>query len=627
MQQHTKLCTYRTLTALDITNRIMRKDNYLIALINGDVIDVRLFPPAVSLQYEPIQPPASPPSEEAVSSSWVWSTLLESIIRLCVLDPIPAADFTLSPAYTGADAARQLRWRFIRYGLLTLLFLPFLFLFLSILFILRHAEELHNKRSLSSSRQWGLFSQWKLREFNELSHFFHHRLALASQAASVYITQFPSPFTSILCAGVAYCAGAVVGVLLLMTLSGSAMNAHVLDRSLLWWLAIFSGILAVSRSFVHSPSTSSASATPTPATAFSRLTSFTHYHPRQWRGAEHTMQVHNAVVAMYQTPVSAFLKEMTALLVCPLVLLFILPGQSERVVDYVRKHSVEVSGVGVVCDSARFELGEEVDVRERGGGKTKRRRRGGLTVAGGKDAKSFLSFSINHQHWKVAGVDEDPTHSPRRHARERLLLSIAEDVHADSSYQRQPRRERGGGRGRRDRSVDSLGSESSDESLSASPSRSVSPSSGRGGGQGGLTASDRHLLVSFADLLGESTRGSRMMGSSIGGGSMMGSMRGSRGQLKGKAGRMQVEMRESVGEVMRSKMFAVLEKRVEEEEEGQDEEVEMRERQREVSRDDGGGISRLGSESGVVSRSQVRTGSLRRTRLEVSVPVRRSSDG
>ena len=682
MQQHTKLCTYRTLTALDITNRIMRKDNFLVALVNADAIDVRIRPSHASLRYEPIDSlhnHKETAEEEAVSSAWEWGTLLESVVRRCVLDHIPSSDFTLSTSYTSAHAAISLRRRLYWHGALTLLFLPFLFLFLSILFILRHAEELHNKRgSLSSSRQWSTFSQWTLREYNELPHFFHHRLSLASVYATEYLHQFPTPLTSILCGGVAYCAGAVVGVLLLMTLSGSAMMAHLYDRSLLWWLAVFSAVLAISRSLVQTPPSSSTthpSSTPTPSLSFSRLTSYTHYHPRQWRGSEHTSLVHDAISAMYQTPVSAFLREMAALLVCPLVLLYVLPSQSERVVEFVVKHSVEVSGVGVVCDSARFELSDDVQVREEqedegGAGRRGRRKRGhrreqeGVSKRGkeGKLEKSFLSFSVNHQRWKVEGDDEEENQrrlAKRGHTgiggRERFLLSIAEDAQADadlaapsSSFTRKSRRgsERRGVRGcTRDRSADSLGSASSNESLSPSPSRSPSPSSQSLSAQA-LTASDRHLLTSFADLLTDSTRTARSFltpsRSSLTSTSTLnpflapplhasGTLRGSRTGLRVRAGgsRMIDEMRESVGEVLRERMFAVLERRVEEEgeEEGEGQgeekdEVEMKERG-ERHTDEAAASHRGPARDSRLTQSQLRTGSFRRARLELPATTSR----
>ena len=655
VQQRTKLCTFRALTALDITNRIMRKDNFLIALLNVDAIDVRI-PIGITRPYQHIADLSSshkPREEDAVSSSWVWGTLLESIIRLCVLDPLPSADFKLSDAYKGDGAAQALRWRFVWYGVLTLLFLPFLFVFLSILFLLRHAEELHNKRSASSSssRQWALLSQWKLREYNELPHFFQHRLTLAAVHASDYIQQFPSPVLSLLCGGIAYCAAAVVGILLLMTLSGSALDAQLYDRSLLWWLAVFSGVLAVSRAFVQTPSSASTarSATPTPSLAFARLVTYTHYHPRQWRGLEHTRLVHDAVSSMFQTPVAAFLKEMAALLVCPLVLLFVLPPQSERIVAFVNSHSVEVSGVGVVLDAARFELGGEVEMhredqddpharrkgRRRRGRKEERDEHDALG-RDGKLEKSLLSFSVNHSTWKMDGDEEENGHrrsqANRDHGsvggRERFLRSIAEDVRADEQQPHASRPRKGRRRGSdgsgsrrrvRDGSADSLGSASSNESLSASPSRSDSPSMS----PQPLTESNRHLMVSFADLLTDSTRTSRSLvastlGTSV---SMLGSMRGSRTGARAR-GRMAEEMRDSVGEAMRERMFAVLERRVEEEDEdAQDADVGVEMNERRPRHDDAtvrsANTLQLPNGTNGSAHVKVRLGSFRRTRLEM----------
>ena len=370
VQERERLCVVKRLNGLDITNRIMRRDNYMIALVNAQLLDVS---PSWSWlwsfgRYEAIEEKGDEAAARVHSASWMYGTMLDSIVRLCVIDCLFSSDFRLSPSFTSLHAAHWLRRRFVLFGLFTLIFLPFLFLFLVLLFVLRHAEELHTKKSLSSSRQWSLLSQWRLREYNELPHFFHRRLSLASLHASAYIEQFPAVLTSLFASAIAYCAAAVVGVLLLLGASGGVMSAFVLERSLWWWLAAFSALLAVSRSFIHTPP--SVSPTPTsPALTFASLVSYTHYHPRQWRGREHTATVMRDVAAMYASKLTLFANELLALLACPFVLLMVLAQRErcERIVRYVQRVSAEVKGVGVVCQMARFELASDVQDEDKGG--------------------------------------------------------------------------------------------------------------------------------------------------------------------------------------------------------------------------------------------------------------------
>ena len=693
VQERERLCVVKRLNGLDITNRIMRRDNYMIALVNAQLLDVSLSWSWLWSfgRYEAIDEKGEDVAAKAHTSSWMYGTMLDSIVRLCVIDCLFSSDFRLSPSFTSPNAAYWLRRRFVLFGLFTLVFLPFLFLFLVLLFVLRHAEELHTKKSLSSSRQWSLLSQWRLREYNELPHFFQRRLSIASLHASAYIEQFPAVLTSLLASAIAYCAAAVVGVLLLLGASGGVMSAYVMERSLWWWLAAFSALLAVSRSFIHTPPSVSTTLT-SPALTFASLVSYTHYHPRQWRGREHTAAVMRDVSAMYASKLKLFANEILALLACPFVLLLLLAQRDrcERIVRYVQRVSVEVKGVGVVCQMARFELAADVPEqdkvekdadgqpskkRERADGQTRKERRRKAKVNRGREGKmekSFLSFVINHQHWKIGqdDDDEDATDMQRHqhhiangtHGRDRFLLSIAERMKEADGMAEQPdehppqheavQRRTGrtrttsehsasGRQRRRQTSVDSLDSVSSSESLSASPVRSSrqsldddayeregkdtpvqSPS--HSVAPHALSASDRHLLVSFADLLNVATQGASPLHSAghaasagrpwltgpllastssllmqrstaglAGQRSMLASQLGSgRAGLKRSAWeeRMDEEMRASVSDRVREKMFAVLEKRVEEEEEAEDDDAQHGRKEEEETGLDGDGM-------------------------------------
>lgn len=79
-------------------------------------------------------------------------------------------------SFLGRSGVSALQRRFIIMGVLNLLLLPFIMVFMIIFFFLAHAEELHSKKTLFGPRQWNCLSQWKMREFNELHHFFERRL-------------------------------------------------------------------------------------------------------------------------------------------------------------------------------------------------------------------------------------------------------------------------------------------------------------------------------------------------------------------------------------------------------------------------------------------------------------------
>ncbi len=56
-----------------------------------------------------------------------------------------------------------------------LLVSPFLLVFLFIYFFLRNAEKLYHHPSSVGARRWSALAAWRMREFNELPHYLHHR--------------------------------------------------------------------------------------------------------------------------------------------------------------------------------------------------------------------------------------------------------------------------------------------------------------------------------------------------------------------------------------------------------------------------------------------------------------------
>jgi hypothetical protein len=146
------------------------------------------------------------------------------------------------------------------------------------------AQEFHNNRDYLGPRKWSPLALWRFREFNELPRIFEQRCggayarAVAAAAAvalmrlcqplsllrsvnasyepaNVYERQFPTPVLSVVGRCVSYVTGSIVSVLLLLTLLDERilLYVRVWDRNLLWYIAVLSAVLAVSRVFVPSP--------------------------------------------------------------------------------------------------------------------------------------------------------------------------------------------------------------------------------------------------------------------------------------------------------------------------------------------------------------------------------------
>ncbi len=95
-----------------------------------------------------------------------------------------------------------------------------------------------------------------------------------------------------------------MSVLLLLTVVDENMllHIHVGDRNLLWYIAVFSAALAVSRSLIPEPEDAVFDA----EGAMRLLVGYTHYFPKRWRGRSTTFDVRDELLGMFQFRVISF---------------------------------------------------------------------------------------------------------------------------------------------------------------------------------------------------------------------------------------------------------------------------------------------------------------------------------
>ena len=207
------------LDAHDIANRIMRQENYLIALFNKDLLDLHFPLPAL---LERLLGGRLGGKANNLTQALEWN------LRYCLLGHLFDGSGRVRKAFL-KDKNRQrqveqyvlfpsliflpniccrLRRRFIFMGMLNAIFAPFIVLYLLMYSFFRYFEvspyffvlvrqlidflqEYHKNPSSIGGRQYTPYAQWKFREFNELPHVFRRRLDESYPVAGEYIDQFP----------------------------------------------------------------------------------------------------------------------------------------------------------------------------------------------------------------------------------------------------------------------------------------------------------------------------------------------------------------------------------------------------------------------------------------------------
>ncbi|KAL1496600.1 hypothetical protein AB1Y20_014204 [Prymnesium parvum] len=388
LQRTSRLCIVKDqLTAHDIANRILRKENFMVAIVNRNLLPFRPHP------CLPIN---------------LLSKTLEWNIYVCVFNPMFDRQFCIRHSFM--HDVRGLQRRFIFYGVVNLVLAPFVAAFQLFFFWFKHAEEWYRRPASSAlSRDFSLYARWTMQEFNELPHVFEARMQAAHSDATAYIKQFPTPLATLVAIFVSFIVSSLAAVLLVL----SVLNENILlfyrfpheeivgavgtnrlgGFNLLWWLAMFSTILAISRSFT------SEGAYPLlkqqPRLLLESLSGHTHYMPEHWRGQEHTRHVYHEFRQLYQYRATLLLHEILGCVTAPLALIFMMPSRAAEILEFIHRFTAFSEGVGHVCSFALFDF-------ERHGDKRYGAPAGGVPDEQsclGKMEKAYVSFRIHHPSW------------------------------------------------------------------------------------------------------------------------------------------------------------------------------------------------------------------------------------
>ncbi|SCZ97968.1 BZ3500_MvSof-1268-A1-R1_Chr3-3g06490 [Microbotryum saponariae] len=347
------------LDAHDVANRIMREENFLIALFNKDVLDLSIPLPSL---LDRLLAGRSP--------KWGASMLTQTLewnLSFCLVGFLFGRDGQVRRAFlmekNKKELVEALRRRFILMGLINAVFAPFIVIYLLMYSFFRYFEEYHKNPSSIGSRQFTPLARWKFREFNELPHLFGQRLAQAHPLADSYINQYPKARTALISRFVAFLAGSFAAVLILFSLIDPDAFLHfeiTPGRTVLFYIGVFGTILAVARGMVPDDHK-----IVDPAETMRELVQHTHYLPNEWKDNLHSSGVHAEFGSLFQMKIALFVKEILSVIVTPFVLWYTLPRCAGPIVDFFREFTIHVDGLGYVCSFAVFDFKRHGDTKVR----------------------------------------------------------------------------------------------------------------------------------------------------------------------------------------------------------------------------------------------------------------------
>ncbi|XP_020573036.1 autophagy-related protein 9 isoform X2 [Phalaenopsis equestris] len=160
VQKERQLCVVKELSAHDIVMRIMRKENYLIGMLNKGVL-------ALPISW---WVPGAGPSviSKATGNKYhlILPKTLEWTLNWCIFQSMFDSKFCIRRDFITNPSL--LRKRLMVVGIVMFVISPCLVIFMLVYLFLWHAEQFYNHPRTASSRRWSNLSKWIFREFNEI---------------------------------------------------------------------------------------------------------------------------------------------------------------------------------------------------------------------------------------------------------------------------------------------------------------------------------------------------------------------------------------------------------------------------------------------------------------------------
>ncbi|KAG8389222.1 hypothetical protein BUALT_Bualt02G0206400 [Buddleja alternifolia] len=379
-----QLCVVKNLSMQDVVMRLMRKENYLIGMLNKGVL---AFPISGWVPGAGITANVGPNN---VQHRLVLPKTLEWTLNWCILQSMFDRNFRIRRDFISDP--KTLKKRLMVVGFVLILLSPFLVIFMLVYLFLRHAEQFYNHPSTASSRRWSNLSKWIFREFNEVDHLFKHRINSSIVHASDYLKQFPSPILTIIAKFISFVSGGFAAVLIIIAfLEESLLEGHIFGRNLFWYAAIVGTITAISRAAMIDELL-----VLDPQGTMSQVVQHTHYMPKRWRGKENTDTVRLEFETLFQYTGMMLLEEMASIFLTPYLLLFVVPKKVDDILQFIVDFTVDVEGVGHVCSFSLFDFRNHGNKKYGSPYNSPRDQRSSQ----GKMEKSFLSFQITYPSWE-----------------------------------------------------------------------------------------------------------------------------------------------------------------------------------------------------------------------------------
>ncbi|XP_054579040.1 autophagy-related protein 9A isoform X1 [Eptesicus fuscus] len=378
-QKEHQICIHkRELTELDIYHRILRFQNYMVALVNKSLLPLRFRLPGLG---------------EVVFFTRGLKYNFE-LILFWGPGSLFLNEWSLKAEYKRGgqrlELAQRLSNRILWIGIANFLLCPLILIWQILYAFFSYAEVLKREPGALGARCWSLYGRCYLRHFNELEHELQSRLNRGYKPASKYMNCFLSPLLTLLAKNGAFFAGSILAVLIALTIYDEDVLAveHVLTTVTLLGVTV-----TVCRSFIPDQHMVFC-----PEQLLRVILAHIHYMPDHWQGNAHRSQTRDEFAQLFQYKAVFILEELLSPIVTPLILIFCLRPRALEIIDFFRNFTVEVVGVGDTCSFAQMDVRQHGHPQWLSAGQTEASVY--QQAEDGKTELSLMHFAITNPGWQ-----------------------------------------------------------------------------------------------------------------------------------------------------------------------------------------------------------------------------------
>jgi len=309
-----------------IIQRIMRKDNVLIAMYDKDIFNLN--------------------NMSNFKVNLFTSKLMEWSIRLIFINEIKSIinkNFLFNQ--------KNLKKRIYIVGILNLIILPFSFIYSIIYFFLDNAVHIHTEPKEFMSYTWTNYAYWTLKDYNELNHVTNQRLYLTLPYVIKFMEQFKSIEIDSINRFFIFILGSLVSFMVVLGFINEAiLSITIFERNLWWYIAILTGLITILKNNLNNLHFN-----PNPDEYLNDIKNMLGYKIKHWEQTN-KYDIFLLLSNYIKFKFFSFIIEIFSVFSTPIFLIFYLPKKTKNIISFLQNNLTKDEQLGYLIDLSNENL-------------------------------------------------------------------------------------------------------------------------------------------------------------------------------------------------------------------------------------------------------------------------------